>query len=213
LGGATEVNLVDGSVSRSADVGRRRLIDRSYSPSFTSPPSGGVYRLGADGGYARVADGSLLAQGKGALLLQRCEADLVCANQWVDADDLSSTLPGLFTPPYRNESIRVAPVADGQFLATEFIVPAALEGSAIRLEYKEVRNLETGARVEMHSVELDALWDGRADIAPDGSLIAASRNLELYVRATGSRAAVLMETQALLTGTTPVFIPKPAPEG
>jgi hypothetical protein len=212
-GGATEVSLVDGSIARSADVERRRLIDPSRSPSFTSPASGGVYRLGADGTYELVADGSLLAGGKGALLVQRCGADFQCSNQWVDAEDLSD-LSGLFTPQYRDESVRVAQVADGEFLATEFSDRVGgSEGSAIRLDYSEVRNVVTGRRVEMHRVELDAMWQGRADIAPDGSLIATSRTEELYVRATGSRSAVLMETGSMLTGTTPVFIPKPPPEG
>ena len=212
-GGATEVSLLDGSVARTADVERRQMIDPSHSPSFASPASGGVYRLGADGNYELVAQGSVLAEGNRTLLVQRCGDDFVCSNQWVDAEDFSD-VSGLFTPQYRNESVRIAPVADGQYLATEFTDRVgAAEGSAIRLEYNEVRDVETGRRVEMHSVELDAMWDGRADIAPDGSLVAASRNLDLYVRATGSRAAVLMDTETLLTGTTPVFIPKPSPEG
>jgi len=212
-GGANEVSLVDGSVARSADVQRRQMVDPTRSPSFASPPSGGVYELAADGAYDLVADGSLLAEGRGSLLIQRCGEDFECANQWVDAQDLSD-VSGLFTPRYRDESMRVAQVADGGFLVTEFTDRiGGSEGSAIRLDYSEVRDVETGARVEMHSVELDALWDGRADIAPDGSLVAVSRDLDLYVRDTGSRSAVRMETDTMLTGTTPVFIPKPAPEG
>ncbi len=212
-GGATEVSLADGSIARSADVPRRQLVDPTRSPSFVSPASGGVYRLGADGDYALAADGSLLAEGRGALLVQRCGTDFQCSNQWVDVATFSD-LPGLFTPHYRQEAVRVAQVADGEFLATEFtdLFGGSL-GSAIRLDYSDVRNLATGQRVEMHGVELEALWEGRADIAPDGSLVAASRTEELYVRATGSRSAVRMETGSLLTGTAPVFIPKPPPEG
>ncbi|MFW2382189.1 MAG: hypothetical protein ACN4GZ_10555 [Acidimicrobiales bacterium] len=212
-GGATEVSLLDGSVARSADVQRRQMIDPTRSPSFASPASGGVYQLEADGTYELVTDGSLLAEGRETLLIQRCGQDFQCSNQWVDAKDLSD-VSGLFTPRYRDESMRVAQVADGQFLVTEFTDRiGGSEGSAIRLDYSEVRDVNTGTRVEMHSVELDALWDGRADIAPDGSLVAVSRNLDLYVRATGSRSAVRMETDTMLTGTTPVFIAKPAPEG
>ncbi|NNE94425.1 MAG: hypothetical protein HKN24_00155 [Acidimicrobiales bacterium] len=212
-GGAVEVNLRTGAEGRRAEVEARALSDLSTTPGFVSPPSGGVYRLEEAGDYVRVADGAVMTEAPGAVLVQRCSTELECSNLWLDATDLTA-VTGRFTPTFRRESMRVAAVADGEYLATEFTDRVGgSEGSEIRLDYSEVRHIETGRRVELHSVELQPLWLGRGDIAPDGSLVAVARRDELYVRATTSRIAVRMETGSLLTGTTPVFIAKPNPVG
>ncbi len=53
-------------------------------PTVTSSPAGGVWALGPDGGYERVADGSLAAVGDTHVVVQTCEQPAACTLGWLD---------------------------------------------------------------------------------------------------------------------------------
>lgn len=207
-GSISEVSFVSGVVRQT--VSDSVLLERGIvgtSPRFTSPQAGGVYRLDEQATYRLVADGTVLAEVPGSVLVQECSDDLGCANRWLDLDS-ATEVEGLSAPEFRPGSLEVRPVAGSGFVAsrtTERVEGG--NGSTIRLDRTSVLDLSTGQEVNLQGAEIEPLWADQVDISPDADLVAAVRNLELYLRSASSGVAVLVDVR-VRPGSSVVFIPR-----
>ncbi len=207
-GSISEVSFLTGEVRQS--VADSVLLERGIvptSPRFTSPQAGGVYRLDDRSQYRRIADGTVLAELPGSVLVQSCADDLGCANSWFDLD-VTAEVDDLRAPLFRPGALEVRPVAGARFVAsrsTERVEGG--NGSTIRLDRTALLDLATGEAVDLQSAEIEPLWSDQVDISPDAELVAAVRNLELYLRNTSSGGAVRVEVQ-LRPGSSVAFIPR-----
>lgn len=188
-----EVDLESGRELRRAtedDLGRGSW--GLSSPQFTSPLSGGIYRLGDDNLYRRVRDGAVVAEGYGRMLITECSDRLECRYRWLDATTLRP-LPDLAVP---GALVPVIPLvmANGRVIS---------DGGSGFID------IETGERFTVLAEEISGLIDGWAQLSPDSRFIASVSRGGLTVRSIDTSIGQQPELRTP-SRVTPVFVPKPA---
>lgn len=163
------------------------------SPQFTSPVSGGIYRLDDSGTYQWVREGAVIAEGFGRMLVADCTDQLDCGYRWLDA----STFEPLVDLAVPDQLVPLIPLV----LASGRVVS---DGGSAFLD------IETGETFEVLARETSGLLDGWAQISPDARFIASTSG-GLVVRGIHSRVEQRLELD-MPSQAIPVFIPKPAPE-
>lgn len=188
-----EVDLETGRELRRAsedDLGRRSWS--LSSAQFTSPLSGGIYRLGDDSVYRRVRDGAVVAEGYGRMLITECSDRLECRYRWLDATTLQP-LPDLAVPGALVPLIPLV-MANGRVIS---------DGGSGFID------IETGERFTVLAEEISGLIDGWAQLSPDSRFIASVSRGSLTVRSLGTSVGQQPELRTP-SRATPVFMPKPA---
>lgn len=188
-----EVDLESGRELRRAtedDLGRGSW--GLSSPQFTSPLSGGIYRLDDDNVYRRVRDGAVVAEGYGRMLIAECSDRLECRYRWLDATTLRP-LPDLAVP---GPLVPVIPLvmANGRVIS---------DGGSGFID------IETGERFTVLAEEISGLIDGWAQLSPDSRFIASVSRGGLTVRSLDTSIGQQPELRTP-SRVTPVFVPKPA---
>ncbi len=209
-GDVVEVSLVTGEVNLVSDRSPRELVSGLTTPRFESPDAGGVYQLQPDQTYQRVLDGRALVEGRGMVLVASCDLELQCGTSWYGSEDLSPIDQPI--PDVEGVPSTAWLVGDADFLSLAplgELVQAGLDGPPAALT-----SMRSGSIVNLQPAELLAAESGTLDVSPDGALVVRAkqtdffRNSSVLIRSTETDEVISLGGPTL-TGTTPVFIPKP----